>query len=122
MATEKAEAPEGFTTVEQPGNDSDDFDTEWLDRPALGDSVQGTLLSINYERGEYDSEVLEIRLTEPAQDFEDGDLVAMWSTNGITAALEEADARGQEIAIICSDTFDTEDGERRRYNVAVRDD
>jgi len=120
MATEKAEPPEGFSKVEQPGNNSDDFDTEWVDRPALGDSIQGTLLAINYDRGEYNSEVLEIRLTEPAQEFDDGDLVSMWSTNGITGAIEEADARGEEIAVLCSGTFEGDDGEENRsYEVFI---
>ncbi|WP_181687323.1 hypothetical protein [Halorhabdus salina] len=123
MATEEAEPPEGFTTVEQPGNnDSDDYDTDWIDRPEVGDLVQGNLLAIKPDRGEYDSTVLEIKLTQPYGDHDEGDLVAMWSTQGIDAALDEAGSpRGEELAVWCDETYDLDGDEVRNFELAVKE-
>lgn len=113
MSTDTPETPEGFTKVAAPTQQSD-YDTEWQDRPAFGEIVQGTLLAINPDCGDYDTTVLEIRLTEPTSDHDEGTLVSMWSTAGIDSALEENDvSRGSEIAVMGEDTFETDDGEER---------
>jgi len=121
MATDKAEAPEGFTKAEAPTND--DYDTEWVDRPEYGDLVQGILLDRKPDRGEYDTTVLELRLTEPCGELDSGECVAMWSTNGIDSALDGNEVeRGEEIAIVCDETYEEDGDERRNYEVYTRDD
>ena len=123
MATEKAEPPEGFTKADAPSqNNGDDYDTDWIDRPEVGDMVQGTLLARNLDRGEYDTDVLEIKLTQPYGDFDTGDLVAMWATSGIEDALDGNDVgRGDEIAVTAESTFESDDGqERRNYALYVQ--
>lgn len=125
MATEKAEPPEGFTKAEAPNqNDSNDYDTEWIDRPEVGDMVQGTMLARNPDRGEYETDVLEIKLSQPYGEFGDGDLVAMWATSGIEDQLDATDVtRGDEIAITAESTFETDNGqERRNYSLYVQGD
>ncbi|MFC7230321.1 hypothetical protein ACFQMM_01115 [Saliphagus sp. GCM10025308] len=122
MATEPAEVPEGFTKVTAPQQNDDDFDTEWVDRPALGELVQGTLLNLKPDCGDHDTTVIEMRLSEPYGEFEDGALVCFWSTNGIDAALEENDiSRGEEIAVVCDDTFEIDGESRRGYSVYTRE-
>ena len=123
MATEKAEPPEGFTKADAPNqNDGDDYDTDWIDRPGVGDMVQGTLLARNLDHGKYDTDVLEIKLTQPYGDFDTGDLVVMWATSGIEDALDSNDVgRGNEIAITVDDTFKSDGQERRNYALYVGD-
>jgi hypothetical protein len=123
MATEKAEPPEGFTKADAPNqNSSEEYDTDWIDRPQVGDMVQGTLLARNLDRGEWDTDVLEIKLTQPYGDFDEGDLVAMWATAGIEDALDANEVnRGDEIAITAEETFTSDDGdERRQYALYVQ--
>lgn len=77
MATEESGPPEGFTAVEQPTT-NDDYDTEWVDRPEVSETLVGTLLARKPDRGEYDSTILELRLSEDYQDQEADDLVSLW--------------------------------------------
>lgn len=123
MATEQAEVPEGFTKAEAPTqNSNDDYDTEWVDRPSVGDMLQGMLLNVKPDCGEYDTTVIEARLTQPYHDHDEGDLVCFWSTNGIDSALEENDvSRGEEIAVVCDGTFEVDGEERREFAVYTRD-
>jgi hypothetical protein len=124
MATETPEAPQGFKKADAPDTDNDtDFDTEWVDRPEPSELLQGNLLAIKEDRGQYDTTVLELRLTEPYGDHEPDDLVCLWSTNGIDAALDENDVRrGDEIALLVDETWETDDGEsRRNYAVYTED-
>ncbi len=120
MSTDTPETPEGFTKVAAPTQQSD-YDTEWQDRPEFGEIVQGTLLAINPDCGDYNTTVLEIRLTEPTSDHDEGTLVSMWSTAGIDTTIEENEvSRGSEVAIMGEDTFETDDGEERvSYGVYV---
>jgi hypothetical protein len=120
MATDAPEAPEGFTEVEQPETD-DDYDTEWVDRPEVSETLTGTLLARKPDRGEYDSTVLELRLLDDYQDADEDDLVAVWSTNGIDQMLNENDvSRGDDIALYVGETFENEGEHRRSYALAVR--
>ncbi|MFC6973480.1 hypothetical protein ACFQL1_20370 [Halomicroarcula sp. GCM10025709] len=86
--------------------------------------VQGTLLARNLDRGEYDTDVLEIKLTQPVGEFKTGDLVAMWATAGIEDALDANEvSRGDEIAVTADSTFTADNGdERRRYSLYVSED
>ena len=121
MATENATPPEGFTKAESPQN-SNDYDTEFVDRPDVGDLLQGVLLAIKPERGQYETTLLEIRLTQPYGDCDEDELVAVWSTTGIDDALEENDVnRGDEIALAVEDTFESDGDTRRNYAVYVKD-
>ena len=121
MATDQANPPEGFTKAEAP-DQTDDYDTEWIDRPALGDLIQGILLARKEDRGEYDTTVLELRLTEPCGDVDADECVAMWSTEGIDVQLDqEGVERGEEIAITCDDTYQRDGQERRNYAVYTRE-
>lgn len=123
MATEPTEVPEGFTKAAAPTtNNDDDFDTEWVDRPAQGDMLQGTLLNLKPDCGQFDTTVIELRLTQPHGDFDAGALVCFWSTNGIDAALEENDvSRGEEIAVVADETFEIDGEQRQGYSVYTRD-
>lgn len=113
MSTDTPEIPEGFSKVDAPSQETD-YDTEWQDRPAYGEIVQGTLLATVPDCGDYDTTVLEMRLTEDTNQHDEGSLVSMWSTAGIDATLEENDiSRGTEIAVMGEDTFETDDGEER---------
>ncbi|ARS89641.1 hypothetical protein [Natrarchaeobaculum aegyptiacum] len=122
MATEEAQPPEGFTKATAPSTNSDDYDTEWVERPEVGEIVQGTLLDMKPECGDYDTTILELRLSAPYGDHDEGDLVCFWSTNGIDAALEENDvARGEEIAVACEGTFEIDGEDRREFALYTRD-
>jgi len=127
MATEPAGAPEGFTKAEAPSSNREDYDTEWIDRPQVGEMVQGTLLDSKPNRGQYDTTVLELRLSDPyGSEHEADDLVAMWSTSGIDDQLEASADRGDEVAIVCDEVFEYEDDdgetqEGREYTVYVSD-
>ena len=121
MATEEAGPPEGFTKAESSNNEN--YDTEWADRPELGEVLQGTLLAMKPDRGKYDSTVLEIRLAAPYRDHDEDDLVSVWSTAGIDSLIEQNDVtRGEEFAIGCQETYEGDDGEtRRNYEVYVQE-
>ncbi|WP_252699475.1 hypothetical protein [Natronosalvus vescus] len=122
MATEQAEVPEGFTKAEAPQQNTDDYDTEFVDRPELGEMIQGTLLNVKPDCGEFDTTILELRLSEPYHDQDEGALVCFWSTNGIDSALEENEvSRGEEIAVVCDDTFEIDGENRRGFSVYTRD-
>jgi len=126
MATEPAEAPEGFTKADAPSSNRED-DTEWIDRPQVGEMVQGMILDLEPNCGNYDTTVLELRLMDPyGSEHEAGDVVAMWSTSGIDDQLEASADRGDEIAIVCDEVFEYEDDEGetqqgREYTVYVSD-
>jgi len=112
MASETPNLPEGFSKADEPqsNNDGEDFDTEWADRPELGEMVQGTLLAHKPDAGNYDG-LLEVRLSQPFADYTSGDLVAIWSTAGINQQLDHNDVRrGEEFAITVEETND--DGNR----------
>lgn len=121
MATKQAEVPEGFTKAEAPSTNTE-YDTEFVERPQPGELIQGILLDTKPERGDYDTTIIEVRLTQPYRDFGEDDLVCFWSTNGIDAAIEENDiARGEEIAVVCPGTFEIDGEERREFDVYTRD-
>jgi hypothetical protein len=124
MATEEAEVPEGFTKAEAPNqNSDDDYDTEWVERPMQGELLQGNLLAVKPDRGEYDTTIIEMRLTEPYGSHDADDLVCFWSTQGIDDALDENNIRrGDEIALTCDETFDVDGDERRNYAVYTKED
>ncbi len=69
-------------------NKSDDYDTDWINHLALGDLVQGIPPARKEDRGEYDTTVLELRLTEPYGEVDADERVATWSTDGINAELD----------------------------------
>jgi hypothetical protein len=120
MATDQPNPPEGFTKAETP-DQTDDYDTDWIDRPSLGELVQGILLARKPDRGKYDTTVLELRLTEPCGDVDADECVALWSTAGIDKQLDSADVeRGEEIAITCEDTHQRDGEERREYAVYTK--
>ena len=123
MATEKAEVPEDFTKAEAPEvEQDDDFDTEWTDRPEMGEMLRGDLLARKPDRGEHDTTILELRLTDDYRDFSEGELVCIWSTNGIDGALDENDIlRGDEIALVVDETFEIDGETRRNYAVYTED-
>jgi hypothetical protein len=123
MAIEKAEVPEGFTKAESPDqNNDDEDDTECVERPLEGELLQGNLLAVKPDRGEYDTTIIELRLTEPYGAHAEDELVCFWSTSGIDGALDENDVRrGDEIAITCEDTFEIDGDERRNYAVYTQD-
>lgn len=121
MATEQAEVPEGFQRADAPDTEQDDdFDTEWCDKPGLGQILQGTLLAANEDRGEHGTTVLEVKLTQPYADFDEGDLVCFWSSNGIDSALEaNGVSRGDELCLTTEDTFEVDGETRNNYSVYV---
>ena len=127
MATETPSPPEGFDAAESPDDNSgDDYDTERVDRPELGEALQGELIAKKPNRGQYDSMIIEVRLTEPYKEFDTGDLVHMWCTNGIEKQLtDQGDTdpvpRMSEIYLYVSETFENDDGETvRGYEVTYK--
>ena len=119
MASEKATPPEGFKTVDKPESNND-YDTEWVDRPEVSETLVGTLLAVKHDRGEYDSSILEIRLIEDYQGNQKDSLVAVWSTDGINQMLEENDVnRGDDICLYVDSTFESDDETRRSYALAT---
>jgi len=122
MATESPNPPEGFTKADEPDNNQDDdYDTEWADKPQLGEMIQGTLLAHKPDAGDYDG-LLEVRLSQPYGDFDAGDLIAFWSTSGINATLEANGLkRGQEFAVACDETVEIDGEEKRNYTVYTED-
>lgn len=117
MATERAGPPEGFKTVPEPEQNSD-YDTERVDRPRDGDVLQGDVLVKKPEKGEHDSMVVELKLTQPYGEFGAGDLVHFWTTNGLEARMEDID-RGTEIAVYVVGHDEIDGDEVRLYEVAV---
>lgn len=127
MAADSPEVPEDFTQASTPDNNDSDRDTALVQRPELGQSLRGMLLAKKPDRGDWDNMVIEVKLTEPyateGGELGKGELVHMWTTNGIEAALEGDDdseevPRGAEVIIVCDDTWTTDDGEdRRTYSV-----
>jgi len=117
MATERAGPPEGFTTVSAPQTDND-YDTEEVGRPQVGDLLQGDVLAKKPGKGEYESMVVELKLTQPYGEHEVGDLVHFWCTSGLEDLMDEID-RGREIAVYV-DELDEIDGEEvRLYEIGV---
>lgn len=125
MATEEFQPPEGMTAAEEPQTNNE-YDTEWVDRPMLNQAIQGTLLARKENRGKHDSTILEVKLSEPyadpneeGGDYEAGDLICFWSTQGINTQLEAEEVRrGDEFAVACTETYENENGDEvRSYTV-----
>lgn len=108
---------EGFKQAEAPSGQFDDEDAEWIDRPRPGESVQGIILDMTPDCGEYGNTVLKFRRTDE-HDQDSGPIVVMWSTNQIDNLLAEPDlGAGDEVIIECTgrEEFDR-DGESVEFH------
>jgi hypothetical protein len=115
MATEGYRDFQSLDPVEEPSNNEDDRDAEWIESEAIdeeGWTIVGELVRIQEDAGEYDSRLYELQVDL-------GEYRVMWGRKNIDLKVDSAGIETGEVIGIrnTGETFETENGEGYVFDV-----
>ena len=113
MSSDDSGAGTGFTKAESPANDQYEGEDNWADRPPEGESIQGLILSKKPDRGQFNSLLLELKLTEDleyGEEYPEGTKVLMFCNRNIEETIESNDIESGDLILVeCTDSYEFED-------------